>query len=100
MRHAGIGRGAVVVMDPRNGDVLALVSVPSYDPNKFIPKIQAKDWDALNQDPTAPMFNRPHRLFKPMCTVASTTFNGPPANIIAYLRAPVRCANNSVWPGK
>lgn len=68
MRHAGIGRGAVVVMDPRNGDVLALVSVPSYDPNKFIPKIQAKDWDTLNQDPTAPMFNRALHAYAPGST--------------------------------
>jgi penicillin-binding protein 2 len=58
MREAGVGRGAVVVMDPRNGDVLAMVSIPSYDPNKFIPKITEKDWDALNQDPTNPLFNR------------------------------------------
>jgi penicillin-binding protein 2 len=37
----GIGRGAVVVIDPNNGEVLALASVPSYNPNKFIPEILA-----------------------------------------------------------
>jgi penicillin-binding protein 2 len=68
MRHANVGRGAVVVMDPRNGDVLAMVSIPSYDPNKFIPKIAAKDWDALNQDPTAPMFNRALHAYAPGST--------------------------------
>ena len=68
MRHAGIGRGAVVVMDPRNGDVLALVSIPSYDPNKFIPKIPAKDWETLNQDPTAPLFNRALHAYAPGST--------------------------------
>ena len=68
MRHANVGRGAVVVMDPRNGDVLAMVSIPSYDPNKFIPKIAAKDWDALNQDPTAPMYNRALHAYAPGST--------------------------------
>jgi penicillin-binding protein 2 len=68
MRHANVGRGAVVVMDPRNGDVLAMVSVPSYDPNKFIPNIPAKDWDALNQDPTAPLYNRALHAYVPGST--------------------------------
>jgi penicillin-binding protein 2 len=57
-RNSGWTRGSVVVMDPRNGDVLALASFPDYDPNKFIPRISEKDWDALNNDPTTPMFNR------------------------------------------
>jgi penicillin-binding protein 2 len=57
-RASGWTRGAVVIMDPRNGDVLALASFPDYDPNKFIPRIDAKDWDALNTDQTTPMFNR------------------------------------------
>jgi penicillin-binding protein 2 len=57
-RNSGWTRGSVVVMDPRNGDVLALASFPDYDPNKFIPHISSKDWDALNNDPTTPLFNR------------------------------------------
>jgi penicillin-binding protein 2 len=68
MRNANVGRGAVVIMDPRNGDVLAMVSTPSYDPNKFIPKITAKDWDALNQDPTNPLFNRALHTYAPGST--------------------------------
>jgi penicillin-binding protein 2 len=68
LRHAGVGRAAAIVMDPRSGDVLAMASVPSYDPNKFIPKIQPKDWDALNQDPTAPMFNRVLHAYPPGST--------------------------------
>jgi penicillin-binding protein 2 len=68
LRHAGVGRAAAIVMDPRNGDVLAMCSIPSYDPNKFIPKIQEKDWDALNQDPTAPMFNRVLHAYAPGST--------------------------------
>lgn len=68
MRKAGVGRGAVVIMDPRNGDVLALVSIPSYDPNKFIPRINSKDWTALNSDPTAPLFNRALHALAPGST--------------------------------
>ena len=40
--------GAVVVLDPNNGDLLALVSAPSYDPNKFIPNISKEDFAVFN----------------------------------------------------
>ncbi len=51
-------RGAVVAIDPRNGDVLALVSTPSFDPNRFAAGLSRPDFVALNQDPNKPLFNR------------------------------------------
>ena len=68
LRNAGIGRAAAIVMDPRNGDILAMASVPNYDPNKFIPRISAKDYDALNNDPTAPLYNRVLHALEPGST--------------------------------
>jgi penicillin-binding protein 2 len=53
-----IGRGAAVVVDPNNGNVLAMASVPSFDPNTFIPSIKAKDWNALQKDEGDPLVNR------------------------------------------
>ncbi|MEM7384883.1 MAG: penicillin-binding transpeptidase domain-containing protein, partial [Verrucomicrobiota bacterium] len=53
-----VGRGAASVMDVNTGEILALVSVPSFDPNKFIPSISHKKWNQYNQDPTSPMINR------------------------------------------
>ena len=67
-RNSGWTRGSVVVMDPRNGDVLALASFPDYDPNKFIPRITSKDWDALNNDPTTPLYNRALHSYEPGST--------------------------------
>lgn len=58
LREGKIGRGAVVVIDPSTGEVLAMVSVPSYDPNQFIPSIQQTDWDALLNNKTVPLLNR------------------------------------------
>ena len=52
------GRGAAVVMDPRNGDILAMVSVPSYNPNSFVPSISQENWTRYSTDKAAPMFNR------------------------------------------
>jgi penicillin-binding protein 2 len=53
-----VGRGAAVVVDPNNGNILAMASVPSFDPNKFIPSIKAKDWKALQKDESDPLVNR------------------------------------------
>jgi penicillin-binding protein 2 len=67
-RDSGWTRGAVVVMDPHNGDVLALASFPNYDPNTFIPKIKSADWDKLNNDPTTPLYNRALHTYEPGST--------------------------------
>lgn len=53
-----VSRAGAVVVDPNNGNVLAMVSVPSFDPNTFIPSIKAKDWQVLRQDPAHPLVNR------------------------------------------
>jgi len=63
-----VGRGAAVVLDPRNGDILAMASVPSYDPNVFIPSISATDWKHINKDETNPMVNRAISAYAPGST--------------------------------
>ena len=68
LRQAGVGRAAVVVMDPQNGDVLAMASVPNYDPNTFIPKISAEDYQRLDDDVTDPLVNRAVQSFAPGST--------------------------------
>ena len=50
--------GAAVVLDPRSGEILALVSLPAYDPNAFALGIDQDTWDALNQDTQRPLNNR------------------------------------------
>ena len=50
--------GAVVAMDPRNGEILALVSAPAFNPNLFARRLQQADWQALIDDPNHPLQNR------------------------------------------
>ncbi len=62
--------GAAVAIDPRNGQVLALVSVPSYNPNLFVSGISDTDYRALLDDPDKPLLNRALRgLYPPGSTV-------------------------------
>lgn len=49
---------ATVIIDPRNGDILALASAPTFDPNKFVRGISAKDYKALLEDPYRPLPNK------------------------------------------
>jgi penicillin-binding protein 2 len=69
--------GAVVVMDPRNGDVLALVSTPAFEIDRFTGAIDRAAWQRVMQDPTHPLLNRaiqsqypPGSVFKIVVTAA------------------------------
>src|SRR5438874_11115130 len=58
-------RGAMVVVDPNSGDVLALASWPTYDPNVFVPSISADQLKALQSDPDIPLLPRAYRSSYP-----------------------------------
>ena len=51
-------RGAVVALVPGTGEVLAMYSAPTYDPNLFVGGVRSQDWAALNRDPARPLLNR------------------------------------------
>ncbi len=63
-----VGRGAAIVMDPNTGEILAMASVPSFDPNQFVPSISKADWDKLAKDPTDPLMNRAINAYAPGST--------------------------------
>src|ERR1700704_3002105 len=68
-----VGRGAAVVIAPNNGNILAMVSVPSFDPNTFIPSIKLKDWEAIRKDEANPLINRAVSAFPPGSTFKLVT---------------------------
>jgi penicillin-binding protein 2 len=74
----GERRGALVAIDPRNGEVLALVSKPTFDPNLFVEGIDAENWNALNTSVDKPLLNRalrgtypPGSTYKPFMAMAA-----------------------------
>ncbi|KPJ85395.1 hypothetical protein AMJ57_03225 [Parcubacteria bacterium SG8_24] len=58
LRSAGKARGSVVALDPRNGEILAMVSWPAYDNNLFSRGISQDDFSSLIGDPDNPLFHR------------------------------------------
>ena len=63
--EANAKRGAIVIVDPNSGDILALASWPTFDPNKFIPSISAEQFKALQDDPNLPLLPRAFRSAYP-----------------------------------
>ena len=58
-------RGAIVIIDPNNGDILALASWPAYDPNLFVPSISAEQLKLLQDDKDIPLLPRAYRSSYP-----------------------------------
>ena len=70
--------GAVVALDPHTGEVLAMVSRPTFDPNKFAVRIKSKDWKEIADNPDHPLMNKaiqavqaPGSTFKPFTALAA-----------------------------
>jgi penicillin-binding protein 2 len=100
-------RGAVVALDPRTGEVLALASKPNYDPNEFSTGITQARWDELSQGGNYPLFNRaiqaaypPGSTLKPFVALAglsvhaissTTTFREPCFGFFQFGRRKFGC---------
>ena len=76
----GKRRGALVAIDPRNGEVLAFVSKPTFDPNLFVEGIDVENWRELNESLDKPLLNRalrgtypPGSTFKPFLAITALT---------------------------
>jgi len=75
-------RGSIVALDPRNGEVLALVSTPAFDPNLFSTRISGAQYSALQNNPDQPLFNRalrgqypPGSTIKPLLALAGLHYD-------------------------
>jgi penicillin-binding protein 2 len=104
LEETGTKTAAAVAIDPRSGEILALVNLPSYDNNLFSEGISSEDYQKLISDPDKPMFNRaisgeypPGSTFKPLVAAAAlqegtvnagTTLDCPAAINIGSYRFP------------
>jgi len=84
-------QGAVVAMDARTGEILAMVSQPSFDPNDFAIRIPAAEWKSLNADPDTPLLNRaiqgqlaPGSVFKIIMATAALESKALPADFTVF----------------
>ena len=92
-RRLGEESGSVVVLDCLTGDILALVSMPSYDPNSFSDGIGRTEWKMLSEDPRRPLLNKVlNALYPPGSTIK-------PMGALALLEHGVEPAERVFCPG-
>ena len=87
----GDRRGVLVAIDPRNGEVLALISKPTFDPNLFVDGIDADNWRDLNESIEKPLLNRalrgtypPGSTFKPFMAMAALNTGKRSPNTVIF----------------
>jgi penicillin-binding protein 2 len=87
----GARPGAVVALDPRTGEVLAMASHPALDPNDFAVSVSADEWKKLNEDPEKPLLNRaiqaqlaPGSVFKIVMATAMYETKAVPESFTAF----------------
>ncbi len=83
--------GAMIAMNPQNGEILAMVSRPAFDPNDFAVRISRKEWVDLNDNPNKPLLNRaiqaqlaPGSVFKILESVAMLESGTPPPDFHVF----------------
>ena len=93
--------GAVVAMDGRTGEILAMVSRPTFDPKDFAVSIPSAEWQALNSDPRTPMLNRaiqgqlaPGSVFKIVMATAMLESKAVPEDFSVF------CAGHAQFYGR
>ncbi len=101
LQSGGPYNGAAVVLDPRTGEVLALVSLPAYDPNKFAVGIDAATWKSLNSDPLRPLNNRPLQgRYSPGSTFKIVVATAALEEGVATPATRVTCSGGGVFHGR
>ena len=93
--------GALIAMDAHTGEVLAMVSRPTFDPNDFAVRVPSKEWASLNTDHETPLLNRaiqaqlaPGSVFKVVMAAAMLESKALPATYTAY------CGGSAVFYGR
>ncbi|MGB0845565.1 MAG: penicillin-binding protein 2 [Thiolinea sp.] len=81
-------RGAIVAIDPRTGELLAMASVPTFDPNLFVDGISHKNYKKLRDNPDRPLYNR------------ALQGSYPPGSTIKPMVSLAGLYEKTIWPGK
>ncbi|MFN2338830.1 MAG: penicillin-binding protein 2 [Gammaproteobacteria bacterium] len=93
--------GAAVAIDPDSGDILALASMPAFDPNPFVNGIEVADYRALQEDPARPLFNRALRgQYPPGSTIKPFVGLGALEQGITTIHASTYCPGFYKLPGR
>lgn len=93
--------GSVVALDPKTGEILALVSSPSYDPNWFMRRVTSSEWNSLLENPDRPLQNRAiQNMYSPGSVIKPFLAYGALAHGLVDPEARVFCPGHATFYGR